>query len=230
MTQTLSIIVLNWDSGGNLNHRILGGYSDLYKDKVFILAPSLPMLISHQLGAYKPTQGLSFCSTINDFYINNKHIRTPINSALKGARIEFVKTDKEKVTLQFYPENRLFSNSDSMEEGSRQLLNNYLAYISNDLPERTWLIIKGLIGSTVIAYLDIIKWEIDQGILGPRLDNWSTDISMHMAIQTGAIAEIYGPELPGNANLLEIKEHMNSLFLEGQKEHKLVCKKMGMIR
>jgi hypothetical protein len=229
MTQTLTIIVLNWDSSGNLNHQILGGYSDLYKDKVFILAPSLPMLISHQLGAYQPTEGLNFCSTINDFYIYNKHNKTAINSALKGARIEFVKTDKGNVTLQFYPENRLFSKSESMEEGSRQLLNNYLAYISNDLPEQTRLIIKGLIGSTLKAYLDIIKWEIEKGILGPRLDNWNLDISQHMAVQTGAIAKIYGPELPGNANLSEIKEHMNSLFLEGQKEHKLLCKKMGMI-
>lgn len=230
MTQRLSTILLNWDLSGNLNHQISGGYSDLHKDKLLILAPSLPMLISHQLGAYRPTQGLILCSMIFDFYIYNKHLLMPINSALKKARIEFVKTDRGHVTLQFYPENRLFTNSDSLEEGSRQLLNNYLEYVSNGLPRQTWLIVKALISSTVETYQGFIKREIEQGIIGPRNDKWNRDISNQMAIQTMSIAEIYGPELPEDANLQDINENMNKLLLEELNEFKLVCNRMGIMR
>lgn len=230
MTHTLSIIHLTWDLRGKLNHRITGGYSDLYQDKVLILAPSLPMIISHQLGTYKPSQGLILCSTLFDFYIKGKHIQAPINSVLKQARIEFVRTDKGKVTLLFFPEGRLFANSDSLEEGSSQLLSNYLTYVSNDLPEQTWLIIKAFIGSTVDGYLDILNGEIDQRRVGPRKNKWNINISKQMAIQTSHIAEIYGPDLPEVSNIPKIAENMEGMFLEIQNKHKILCTKMGMMQ
>ena len=81
MQRNLSSIDLKWNSEGKIWHSISEGHGDTKQDCHLILAPSLPMLVLHQLGAMKPSQGLVLCSRLLDYFMDGRFIILPINKA-----------------------------------------------------------------------------------------------------------------------------------------------------
>ena len=227
MARVLSSIFLDWDNNGNISHRITGGYSDIYKDKVQILAPSLPMIFCHQLGVYLPSNGLILCSVVFDYYLNNKHIRQSINPAFKSARMDFVETEAG-VRITFWPKMGFLADSYSQEEGSRQLLSNYLAYVTNQLTGDTWIIVKAFVCTAVEGYIDILNELLKQKWIGLALDKWNKVIASNMTVYEDTIAEQYGPEFPKDADREKVLELQNRKLLEIQIEFTKLCKDVGL--
>lgn len=229
MAKVLSSIVCNWNSRGEITHSISSGYSSTRQNIELILAPSLPMLISHQLGAFRPSHGLILCGQVIDLYKNNKHILFPINSVLKSVRMNFHKL-QNGVTITFHPKGGLFANNDSLEEGTRQFINNYLFYVSNLIKGETFLICRALVSATLLHYFEFLNLSIENGMMGLKKDNWSISFTQNMAIMTQAIAENYAPEYEAGTDLDKVREVFNEKIIEAQNIHNDLCQIMGLSR
>jgi hypothetical protein len=228
MSQKLSSIFVDWDSRGVLSHEIKGGYSNSFDNERLILAPSLPMIVSHQLGTYSPTNGLNLCSSVFDFYICRKNLRQTIISALRNVRIDFIRRKDNSVSITFHPRARIFSRGDCIEKGSLQFLNNYLGYVSNLLQSPTDLIIQGLLGSAINMYIQVLIEELRLGRINPQELKWNPNITRSMAVQTSVIAELYGPEYSEDTEIEKAKENIDQKYGELKVQFNRLCEDLGL--
>jgi hypothetical protein len=227
--RNLASIELVWDSIGRISHSITDGHGDDQIDCLAILAPSLPMLVSHQLGTMKPSQGLGLCSAFLDFFIDDRHILLPINSALKGAKIQYIEVNNQNITLTFHPKHSFIHNSDSLEEGVRQFLNNYALYVTNKLPLETYTIVKGMVGSSIDIYTDFLSDELKTGRVASNRDRWHIGFANEMHQGVPVIASMYGPKFESGTNLEEIINDQNNQFVDLRKKLRNVMKNFGLI-
>lgn len=228
MAKLLSSIDLTWDSIGRINLKIQNGYDKPSDNIRPILAPSIPMLIQHQLGVMKPAYGLVACSRLIDYFLTGKYNLLPINDALKTASIQFVKLTNS-VTLRFFPKSRLFSNSDSIEQGVHHLINNYVPFIYHQLGSDTALVVKAMCGSTISEYLEFIEKEIlPQAIISNQL-KWLPKISQYMSSQLGDMAAFYGPDLPEEADREEISTNIFKRFNDLKHLTYRINSKLGLV-
>jgi hypothetical protein len=177
--KTIVKIICEWDSKGKVNHT-LDRYFDPERELNY-LSFSVPMILSNQLGALRPSHGLIICSHVLDYYSNNDYMIYPINSALKNATIELLLLDGNEGTLKFSPGRSRFGNNDSLEEGTRQFLNNYIFYVCEKLYGDLKLIVRTYTVTTIDTYLEIINKAIAEGKIGPNMDRWNISFSKDMA-------------------------------------------------
>ena len=128
-------ILLKWDSAGAIRHSISGISLPPHIDNQtnWILAPSAPFLLAHQFGSMKPSHSMIVSGWVLDMLFHNRYVLMPINSALKAARIVFLYLGDPSIKVQFHPKHSIFANSDSIEEGVKQLINNYTKYVDSRL-------------------------------------------------------------------------------------------------
>ena len=192
MSQKTSI-KLNWDKAGKINHQISGvSLPPPKNDKLlWVLAPSTPLLLSHQYGSMKPSHGLITSSWIIDMLFENKYVLMPINSALKGANIDFIYSGGPSIKVQFHPQHSIFANSDSLEEGVRQLLNNYFHYVYSMLDGYSRIAIKTIVTLSIGLYFEFIEDQIQDGAIGKGKDNWSTAFPLMSAKIINIVSQKY---------------------------------------
>ena len=115
----------------------------------------------------------------------------PINSTLRGARIEFIYTGGPTVGVKFQPEYKLFHSSDSLEEGVRQLVNNYTHYVYSKLPEYNQIVIRTITIAAIGMYLDFLEEQIQAGRIGRGKDMWMPAFSLMSANLRSVLSENY---------------------------------------
>jgi hypothetical protein len=174
----------------------------------------------------KPSNGLILCNQIVDLFLEGRHIQYPINSALKGLSLEYVQ-GKNGVTLAVHPKASLFANSDSVEEGVRQCMNNYIHLIINSMDDRTKIVIKQLIGSALDCYLDFISTKLSDNQIGQDQDRWSLDFSREMTVMSQTIVSHYG-SLPKDANIIELDAGVTRNYSALKNTLKSTCARLGM--
>lgn len=202
MTTQTTTIHLEWDKGGHIRHRITGHTLPPPRNdrRLWVLAPSASFLLAHQFGSMKPSHGLITCSLIFDMLFDDKYVLTPINSALRGAKIDFIYTGGPSIKLQFHPQHGAFANSDSVEEGVRQLINNYTHYVYSQFDELLRIMIKTSASTAIGMYYRFIEQQIQAQTIGKEKDNWSFSFSVMAAQLVAALSKLFAvPEnIPEN--------------------------------
>jgi hypothetical protein len=227
--RNLSSIDLKWDSEGRIWHSITEGHGDTEKDCLLILAPSLPMLVLHQLGAMKPSQGLVLCSRLLDFFIEDRSSILPINKALKGATIQYILLNNQRVIINFNPKHSYFHKSNSLEEGVGQLLNNYAPHVANKLPLEIYERVKGMIGWAIEIYSDFLLDELKTGRIGPRIDKWYIGFTTEIERGFPVFSSMYGLIIGSDPNPEEFINDKDDQFLEIRDKFRNVVKIFGSV-
>lgn len=186
-------IDITWDQGGKIKTSISGAVLPAPRnDRLYwVLEPSALFFLSHQYGSMKPTQGLIMSSTIMDMLLENRYVRMPINSALKGAAIDLIYRDGGKAALQFRPKHGMFANSDSLEEGVRQLLNNYVHFAYNLIDEYNCLYFTRLAVIAISVYFDFIQEQLNSHSIGRNKDLWSQSFPLMSSRLTAWLSQKY---------------------------------------
>jgi hypothetical protein len=230
MTNKTSI-TLTWDTNGRIQHSITGYSlpSPRNDPQLWVFAPSAPLFVANQLGALKPSYGLILCSQIIDIAFHNKYFLTPINSALKSAQIDFLYLPNG-LSLQFFPKHGFLYNSDSLEDGVRQLVSNYFYYVYNQFTGYHQLELKLLTYAIIDAYLGMLATAYKNNAIGPQLDRWDIDFSRWSAATIQSSSSYYCVPNEENAHQWEEKQKnlVNDLpdLIE---KHKSLCIEMGII-
>lgn len=187
-------IELEWDQVGHIRHRISGFIPPPPRNDThaWVLAPSAPLLLAHQLGTMKPSRGLISSGWVLDTLFENRHVLMPINSALKSAHIDFIYTGAPSIRLEFHPQHALFANSDSLEEGACQLVNNYYYYVCAQLDEYLLIVVKGATIAVTGAYYAFLQDELAAGRIGHSRDQWTPAFSILGAFMVEQISEKFG--------------------------------------
>ena len=227
MPKKLARIQCRWSNSGHISYRISKGYASPTDNRDLLLAPSLPFLISHQLGSFRPSHGLILCSQVLRFYTETHHTMFPINSALKGADIQYVQTSQGTL-ITFHPKHRLLVNNDSLEEGVRQFVNNYARFVNDQISGDTFLIVRGIVGSVLDGYLNILDEKITKGLIGPSSDLWSADLPLQMASASLMVGEIYGPTFPSDVDRGHVENTFNEKSSQLQAKYHELSRKMGI--
>jgi hypothetical protein len=176
-----STIILNWDNAGRINISLAGEKLPTQTENMHrLLAPGVLLLTAHQFGVFKPSRGLIICDKIIDILFKNKYTFFPINSALKSVTIDSIYMD---TTVKFlvHPKHGLFADSDSLEEGMQQVINNYILYIYNQPDEILQLVIKRYLSVAIELYFRHIEQEMINGHAGKVLDKWTPSFSSFSA-------------------------------------------------
>ncbi len=169
-------INLKWDSNGRLSHKLATRLqlNDYQRDDA--VAASVPMLISSQLGTLVPHHALVLCTRSLALLERSEHIIEPINSALKKVRIDLWKA--AGVFHTFHPKSRFLANNNSVEEGVRQFLNNYVGYVprvvSGNFPKR----VRDTLLTSIRVYLDIVLSEAQATSIDSAKGNWNIQKAM----------------------------------------------------
>ena len=181
MSDLICTINCTWSVSGKVTAIItLGSVGDPIADSLRLLSPSIPMLVSHQLGTFLPATGLSLTSHLINYVMSGQNLVSPISDALSGVSLEFIKRSQGGVAIQFKPETRQFAKSENIEEGSRQFVYKYTLSIFDKLPYYNLIICKIFLRLSLQAYLDLLEKQIKTGKLHSRKLNWNSDISVHM--------------------------------------------------
>ena len=232
MPDVVSSILLSWNERGELQHRISGGYAAPQENILLVLAPSLPMVLSHQLGALKPSYGLTLCDSVLNILETGNHSLIPVNRALENARIDFQQTHAG-MNLTFHPQSRPSAVESDIEEAVPQLLCNYTCYVLDRLSGEARLSVMAYVLSVVNWYLELVEREISRGRVGPRRDRWSLRFTRHMAECSRDIADNFtveeweptGSDTPPGGMAGGIERGV----VEIRARHRLVSERMGII-
>ena len=172
-------IDIMWDKGGRIIHTISGIMYPPPRDNknLYVLFPSAVFLLAHQFGSMKPSHGLIICGTVMDMLFNNKYVLVPINSALKGAMIDFIYAE-HSIKVLFHPKHSMFANSDSLEEGVRQLINNYMHYVYTQLDEYAQLLLITFVCLAMTVYFDFLDEQLKDNTIGKGKDVGSSSFPL----------------------------------------------------
>lgn len=221
------VIECTWDQLGDIRHAVRNGNGSEQQDLLLLLAPSLPMLLSHQLGAVRPSHGLILCQDVVDLFEGRRYLRLPINSALTGVSITLVHTRKAW-TLQFSPKHGPLANNDSLEEGARQFVHNYMLHVASRLSGETRLIVRALTASVVDHYVKLLADELGAMRIGPSRDKWSPRLATDAAEGTSVVAQMYGPTFPEGTDLDAVDATYRELLPDMEARLSRVLRGMGI--
>jgi len=204
-------IHIEWDKSGKISYHVSGITLPLPRDdkKLYVLAPSALFLLAHQFGSMKPSHGLITCGTIIDMLFDKKYVLLPINSALKGGIIDIIYTGESSLKVQFHPKQGLFANSDSVEEGARQLINNYMHYVYTQIDEYAQLVLTTLASIAIGQYFDFIEEQLKTNSIGRDKDVWSLSFPLASGRLVAWLSQKY--YLPPYGTSAE-----NEKFVQGQ--------------
>lgn len=188
-----STIHLNWSRLGQVMHHVSGYRPPPPRDDAlaWLLAPSGPLLLAHQFGAMKPSHALIVSGWVIDTLFHNRYVIMPINSALSSATIEFIYTGGPAVKVQFHPKHSVFANSDSVEEGVRQLINNYTHYVYSKLDDYLRIVFRTFAVTATGMYYDFLQDQFAAGTLRKGLDRWTLDFPIMAAGLISAVSTNY---------------------------------------
>lgn len=229
MATKFGSISITWNQTGKLNIEITSHLPG--EDKIgLLLAPSPALFISHQLGTMKPSHGLILCDGIFNYILNGKHIATPINSTLKAAEIIYLRLPSGNVAINFKPKHPLFHNSDSLEEGVRQLAHNYYPHVFAILTKHPYPLIAGKVAlSQVIGmYQRLLDALIEEGKITPSNDKWSTVMMIAMAKTNQEITTNYGYDYLIDTKANEAKSIYTENFRNFYEHHKKLTNLLGL--
>lgn len=190
-------IHLRWDTAGAIQHSVTGAILPPPRDNQtnWILAPSAPFLLAHQFGSMKPCHSMIVSGWVLDILFHNRYVLMPINSALKAARIEFLYPGGPSIKIQFHPQHTMFANSDSIEEGVRQLINNYTKFVYAQLDDYPKIVVRTSFVAAISAYQDHLQELVASGRHDRIRDVWTPGISMFSAWLLNILSQkFYMPE------------------------------------
>ncbi len=121
----------------------------------------------------RPASGLIVSGWVIDMLFHNRYILMPINSALSSARIDFTYTGGSSVKVKFRPRHALFANSDSLEEGVRQLINNYTHYVYSTLDDYLKIVFRTMAMVATGTYYEFLQAEVATNPIGKGKERWS---------------------------------------------------------
>jgi hypothetical protein len=78
-----------------------------------------------------------------------------------------------------------------VEEGVRQLLNNYTRYVFSHLDEYTRIVVKTISTAAIGAYFEFLQKQIGIGSIGKGRDRWNLSFPAYSAGLVGALSEAY---------------------------------------
>lgn len=122
---------------------------------------------------------------------HKKYVLMPINSVLRGARIDFIYSEGPSIELQFHPHHSLFTNNDSAEESVCQFINNFTHYVCSLLDEYIHLVVETATQAVIGAYFDFLEDQISTGVIGWRKDVWAPSFSYLAAELVFLTSETY---------------------------------------
>jgi hypothetical protein len=197
-----------WDKSGRISHSVSGITYPPPRDnqKLYVLFPSAVFLLAHQFGSMKPSHGLIMSGTVMDMLFDNKYVLVPINSALKGAAIDFVYAE-HSVKVLLHPKHGMLANNDSVEEGVRQLSNNYMHYVYTQLDEYAQLVLVTFVGLALTVYFDFLEEQLKAGAIGKSKDAWSMSFPLMSGKLIGWLSQkFYVPPYGTDAQNEQFKE------------------------
>jgi hypothetical protein len=139
----------------------------------------------------KPSHGLIASNHVIDILFYNRYVLVPINSALKSARLDFIYIGGPSIKIQFHPKQRFLANSDSVEEGVRQLLNNYTQYVYSQIDDYTRIVLKTIATAAIGSYFSFIQEQISKGVIGKGNDQWSMSFPAFSSQIVGFLSKSY---------------------------------------
>ncbi len=225
-------ISLAWDANGRIKHEITGFTlpSPRNDSKLWVLAPSVPLYIAHQLGVLKPSYGLFLCSQVIDISFHSKFVLTPINKTLKGAKIEIHYRDDGSLGLQFIPSHNLIHNNDSLEEGARQLIANYYYYVYNIITHNYQVLLRSFVLGVVSAYCGLLEGAISANAIGPNMDRWDIEFSKWSQVVISKTSSSYYVPEKGQTDWVTDREQQHlEMKQELVNRHESLCKRMGLM-
>jgi hypothetical protein len=186
-------IHVNWNRAGRMDHQIAGAILPPPRNQtiLWVLAPSVPLLLAHQFGVLKPSHALITCGRVMDMLFHNRYVLMPINSALKAVTIDFIYPGGPSFKLQFHPNHPPFANSDSLEEGVTQFINNYTHYAYSLLDEYTRIVVRTATSVAIGVYFDFLAEQISADVVGQGKDAWRPAFSYLSAQLISHISETY---------------------------------------
>ena len=224
-------INLSWDKRGRINHQFTGDVLPPHRNNrlLWVLAPSVPLFLVHQYGSMRPSHALIISSKILEMLFENKYLLTPINNALKGAKLEFIYPGGPAVKVQFHPMHSFLANNDSIEEGVRQLINNYTHYVFSMLDDYSRIVVKTMSLVAMGAYFIFLEEQIQAKTIAILRDQWMFALPLISAkIISTVSAKYYVPEGGKNkendewarkqsefliGKYAEVKDMLDSLFV-----------------
>jgi len=212
-------IHVEWTKGGQISHRTTGIELPPPRDdkSTWLLAPSPTLLLAHQCGVVRPSLALITCARVIDMLFHNKYLLLPINSALKGARIDFIYTATSSVRVQFHPKHGRLVTNDSIEEGVTALINNYTHYVYSQLDEYLRIVFRTMAVAVIGHFFNFLEDQLDAGKLARERDNWSPSYSVMSArLIAGLSSEYYVPQ-GGRTPQNEKWAKDQTLYLEEQR-------------
>ena len=228
-------IHLNWDPLGQVRHSITGQRQPPPKDDVlaWVLVPSGPLLLAHQFGAMKPSQGLIVSGWVIDTIFHNRYVIMPINSALSQASMEFIYPGGPAIKVRFHPKHSLFANSDSLEEGVRQLINNYTHYVYSQLDDYLRIVFRTFVVAASGMYYEFLQDQLATGTLRRGMDRWTLQFPLMAAGLVSAISTLYyvpqGGRNPDNEEWAQKQaEHLEEQYSKVESMRTSILTAMGM--
>lgn len=159
MARHVGTIELTWDGSGRLRHSLASVVPMNAEQTSDILAVSVPMLVSGQLGVMRPIYSLALCDRLLHLLETSQYAIEPINSALKSAKMQFY--GGNTIYHTFHPSIGFLANNDSVEQAVRQLCFNYTVHVRTQADEEFRL---GLDGALTISMLYYLTEGLDKQI------------------------------------------------------------------
>jgi hypothetical protein len=218
MADVICSIECTWDNLGRVKSKIpLGAYEDEQMNIQKIFAPSVPMLIGHQLGALMPMSGLTLTKQFVDYILKEKNSTAPIDTVLQKTRIDVVAV-QGIAKMQFHPKTAFLANSQKVDDASRQFLYNYTMHVFKKQPYYNLVSIKIFLGMVLSEYLDLLIKQVSHGKLSPSKLAWNSEISLHMASTSIKMNQAFGLSTAETYNP-ESEKGVIELFQEVEQKH-----------
>jgi hypothetical protein len=121
----------------------------------------------------KPSHGLVVAGWVIDMLFHNRYVIMPINSALSSATFDVIYSAGPEVTVQFHPKHNLFANSDSVEEGIRQLINDYTEYVYSKLDDYLKIVFRTFAVAATSTYYHFLQDQLAAGSVRKGQGQWT---------------------------------------------------------
>ena len=129
----LTTLQLDWDTNGSIRHRFEDTTSLSFSKKQSLLAMSMPVLVSSQIGALSVNRSLVLCHHLLNFLSHDEIAIEPINSALSSSYIKF--HQGENIYQLFFTRKSETADTANVEDGIRQMICNFAWHVNNTVSE-----------------------------------------------------------------------------------------------
>lgn len=126
-------IILDWNENGSITHRFEDAPLLPYSEKNNLLVMSVPVLIAYQLGDLCINRAVALCHYLLTFIHSGEIAIEPINSVLSGWYIDIYQG--KNIYYIFSPHKSDTASVDSVEDGVKQMLCNYVWHICSVVPK-----------------------------------------------------------------------------------------------